>query len=406
MDLQNLQENYLCLLSYMEAQHYSNQYIKFIEKEINWILNESARYKWRNYDDVYRTYTKIWTNKHTQANRLRGLLVIERFDLESKMPDGKKHNYRLSNYDFLCKEYKCFIDTYRSIEKREITTSYCKSIEYLACSFLSEMQKNGIECLEQITEKNVLDIFSKNGKLLKSYDYKYGVQVALKTCSSFYPNKICLKILSYLPAIPNTRKNVQYLTVIEIEKIKFVLEEDSSISLQNKAIGLLAFYTGLRSSDIAGLTFNEIDWESDLIRIEQQKTGAPLVLPLRTIVGNALFDYITKERPQSPENTIFLTVNAPYRKLHTTNLNAICVTLMNRAGIRNNPGDRKGFHLFRHHLATTLLQHGIEQPVISSTLGHQSPESLTPYLSADFSHLKECALSIDGFPAKKEVFQL
>ena len=130
------------------------------------------------------------------------------------------------------------------------------------------------------------------------------------------------------------------------------------------------------------------------------------MLPLRTIVGNALFDYITKERPQSPENTIFLTVNAPYRKLHTTNLNAICVTLMNRAGIRNNPGDRKGFHLFRHHLATTLLQHGIGQPVISSTLGHQSPESLTPYLSADFSHLKECALSIDGFPAKKEVFQL
>ena len=115
MDLQNLQKNYLCLLSYMGAQHYSNQYIRFIEKEINWILKESTRYKWRNYDDVYRTYTKIWTNKHTQANRLRGLLVIKRFDLESKMPDGKKHNYRLSNYDFLCKEYKCFIDTYRSI---------------------------------------------------------------------------------------------------------------------------------------------------------------------------------------------------------------------------------------------------------------------------------------------------
>lgn len=406
MNLQNLKSNYPLLLSYMKAQNYSRQYIRFIEKEINWILNESAHYRWEKYDDVYRTYAKKWKNKFTLTNKCRGLFIIKRFDLESNMPDGKKHNYRLSNYDFLSTEFKHFIDKYRSIVNPEISKAYSKDVEYLTCSFLLEIQNSGIDSFELITEKSVLDVFSKNGEVLKGYDYKYGVQVALKACSSFYPNKICLKILSYLPTMPNIRKNVQYLTAIEIEKIKFVLEEDSSISLQNKAIGLLAFYTGLRSSDIAGLTFNKIDWESDLIRIEQQKTGAPLVLPLRTIVGNALFDYITKERPQSPENTIFLTVNAPYRKLHTTNLNAICVTIMNRAGIRNNPGDRKGFHLFRHHLATTLLQHGIGQPVISSTLGHRSPKSLTPYLSADFSHLKERALSIDGFPAKKEVFQL
>ena len=78
---------------------------------------------------------------------------------------------------------------------------------------------------------------------------------------------------------------------------------------------------------------------------------------------------------------------------------------MNKAGVRNNPGDRKGIHLFRHYLATSLLGNGVEQPVISSTLGHQSPGSLAPYLSADFPHLKECALIIDCFPVRKEVFQ-
>jgi integrase len=78
---------------------------------------------------------------------------------------------------------------------------------------------------------------------------------------------------------------------------------------------------------------------------------------------------------------------------------------MDKAGIRSRPGDRRGFHLFRHHLATTLLKHGISQPVISSTLGHQSPDSLAPYLSADFANLKKCALSIDCFPIKKEVFK-
>ncbi|MDH6356086.1 integrase, partial [Dysgonomonas sp. PH5-45] len=192
----------------------------------------------------------------------------------------------------------------------------------------------------------------------------------------------------------------------EVSRIKSVLEEDSTLSLQNKAICLLALYTGMRSGDICSLTFRSIDWESDLIRIKQQKTGAALVLPLRAVVGNAIFDYITKERPKSSADTIFLTINAPYRRLHSSNLNAICIAVMNKAGIRQNPGDRKGMHLFRHYLATSLLSYGVERPIISSTLGHQSPVSLAPYLSADFVHLKECALSIDRFPVRKEVFQL
>ncbi|ETR69183.1 MAG: hypothetical protein OMM_09824 [Candidatus Magnetoglobus multicellularis str. Araruama] len=77
---------------------------------------------------------------------------------------------------------------------------------------------------------------------------------------------------------------------------------------------------------------------------------------------------------------------------------------MKAANIRQSKGDRKGFHIFRHHLATALLGNGISQPVISSTLGHTSPDSLEPYLSADFSHLKDCSISIESFPMKKEVF--
>jgi hypothetical protein len=50
------------------------------------------------------------------------------------------------------------------------------------------------------------------------------------------------------------------------------------------------------------------------------------------------------------------------------------------------------------------LGNGVPQPVISRTLGHTSPNSLEAYLSADFKHLKECALSIEGFPVSEGVF--
>jgi len=76
---------------------------------------------------------------------------------------------------------------------------------------------------------------------------------------------------------------------------------------------------------------------------------------------------------------------------------------MEAAKIRMNSGERQGFHLFRHHMAVSLLENNIPQPVISRIMGHVSPASLDAYLSADFLHLKECALSIDCFPLRKEV---
>lgn len=406
MDLQELKIKYPLLLSYMEAQNYSWQYIKHIKNESLWILRESGNYDWKTYDDIYQTCVEKYTNKYTLNYKRKMLLVIKRFVLESVVPDGSLHTHKPSYYDGLCVEYKNLINVYRSVIKSNFAEPYHyhKSYECTACSFLSRLQKLGVYSIEAITEKNVMDVFYNDTRLCRSYHFKRETAYVFKVCTPFFPSGICLKIVSYLPQVRNIRKNIQYLTKDEIKKIKFVLENDISLSLQNRAIGLLAFYTGLRSCDIGALTLDQIDWENDLIRIIQQKTGIPLVLPLRALVGNAIFDYITKERPKSSESTVFLTVNVPYRRLQSPNLYAICVAIFKKAGIRNHPRDKKGFHLFRHHLATSLLENGVEQPVISQTLGHQSPESLDTYLGADFIHLKECALSIKYFPVKEEVF--
>lgn len=63
MDLQRLKERYPILVSYMENQHYSWQYIKHVKNEARWILRESENYGWKTYDDVYQTCVKsIVTN--------------------------------------------------------------------------------------------------------------------------------------------------------------------------------------------------------------------------------------------------------------------------------------------------------------------------------------------------------
>ena len=75
-------------------------------------------------------------------------------------------------------------------------------------------------------------------------------------------------------------------------------------------------------------------------------------------------------------------------------------------GVDLSPGERKGTHIFRHNAASSMLENGVQQPVISKTLGHSSPQSLEAYLSADFVHLKECALGIETFPVAKGVFPI
>ena len=66
------------------TKSYSKQYIQYIEKDILWIINESSHYAWLSYDDIYQTYVDKWSNKTTLNHKKRRLLVIERFDLESK----------------------------------------------------------------------------------------------------------------------------------------------------------------------------------------------------------------------------------------------------------------------------------------------------------------------------------
>ncbi len=245
---------------------------------------------------------------------------------------------------------------------------------------------------------------SPDETLLKSCSYKKNITAVLKACIPYHPES-CPQLLAFLPTLRETRKNIQYLTSEEIKKVKGTLADgDNQLTLRDKAIGILALYTGMRGCDIAELTLDAVVWDRDFIYIRQQKTEIPLELPLTAIVGNAIYDYLTLARPHTESRYIFVSQHKPYERLKNRSIGNVAARIMKAAGIRQFQGDRKGFHIFRHHLATSLLGNGVPQPVISRTLGHSSPDSLESYLRADFSHLKECSIRIECFPVPKEVF--
>ena len=401
MDIFNLNEKVKGLVSYLQDTGYSAMYIDYVKKMAEWLSGNSEHYKWKSLTDVEPTLKELWSNQYTCRNKVRLLRVICQYIENGLLPDGCKHYIKPHHYELLGEEYRNVTDmAFNVVGKR------CKSstnVKYALSSFFFHLQEMGVCSLEAITENAVLEVFSQDGKSGKSHSLRYSVEYGLKACLPHYGQSV-ERIIAYLPSIPNKRKNIQYLTGQELAAIKYTLENDLTISLQDKAIITLAMYTGLRGSDISTLTLNCFDWEHDLIKITQTKTGQPLTLPLRAVVGNAIYDYLLNERPQCREPYVFLTVRVPHRRLHTSNLDAICSKVMYKAGIRQGANERKSIHLFRHYVATSLLQSGVQQPVISAALGHASPNSLDCYLSAEFKRLKECSLSIECFPIGKGVF--
>lgn len=407
MNVQNLRDNYPKLISHMKNNGYSKRYIGKFEREIEKILVVSSK-EWSCYTDLYLEYTKKSLPPDTLRDKRTIIGAIEQFDVHGKYPDRKRRHelFERGSYPLLSSEFKSVIDFYCEVEKKrgkKLSTIYTES--HNAATFFLSLQQKGINSLGEITEEAVLSIFmSPDEKLLRSCSYKKNVAAVLKACIPYY-SETCAQALVFLPALREIRKNIQYLTPEEIQKVKWTLADAGNLLVRrDKAIGILAFYTGLRGCDMAGLTLDAIDWKRDLLHIRQQKTRVFLELPLTAMVGNAIYDYLTSERPHTRSRHVFVSQVKPYDRLQNKSIGNVAVKIMKAAGIRQSKGDRKGFHIFRHHFATALLRNEIPQPVISRTLGHASPDSLGPYLRADFPHLKECAIDIEHFPVSKEVF--
>ena len=408
MQLENLMKNYPSLLSRLETDGYSTAYISSVRGMIKSILSKADENAWKDYAEIRQHFEEIHKPKHTLIKKCTILGAIMEFDLNGKFPDRTTSALSLSKrgaYNKLSPEFKMVIDSFRTSERvRGKKESSIQVESSNAASFLIKMQEAGAVRLCEITEDIVVPMFNpSNGSVNLTYSNRKCTINVIRAYSAFDPLN-CSKVLAAIPPIKRVgKKNAQYLKEQEKQAVLFALNDLSNdLSLRERAIGTLAYYTGLRSSDMIALDMTSVDWARDLIFVKQQKTGVPLEIPVAAPVGNAIYDYICHERPTSECPAIFLTKNKPYRRLRDM-WNASDL-IFSAANIRQSGNDREGLHLFRHHVATSLMGRGVPQAVISDALGHADPKSLEAYLSADMSNLRTCALSIESFPVNEEVF--
>jgi integrase len=340
---------------------------------------------------------------HSGLDQLVCYLGNGTFEKEDRRPTWMRN----PKFDALGPEYRELVtDFAKSATKRGLETSTIKCIAGFGTFFLFSLQQQGIDRIVMIQESHILSFFEKGKR--RSFTYHQAIRALFRENTTNQNTAICRqcdRILYLLPKKKNIRKNIQYFTSEEITIIKdALLSTESPFTYRDRAICIIAMHLGLRGSDIRNLKMDSIDWDDNIISLVQQKTTVPLKISLLPIVGNAIYDYIRKERPKgisTPE--IFICRKQPYRKMGgmAYSLNVV----LDYCGLRLQPGDRRGLHLFRHHLATSLLANDVPVPLISNILGHSQPSSTQAYLSSDLLHLKELGLDISEFPMYKETLQ-
>lgn len=167
---------------------------------------------------------------------------------------------------------------------------------------------------------------------------------------------------------------------------------DSCINKKHRALMLLAYGSGLRSSEIVSLHVKDIDSKEMRVLVKGGKSNRDHYTLLSQTTLDALRDYWREFRPNSPDGWLFPgTKNVGH--LTRAGIAFAFNAAMEKAGIQKELST----HSLRHAFATHLLEDGVELIKLKELLGHTRINSTLVYL-----HLANTTKNIKS-PADKMV---
>jgi site-specific recombinase XerD len=158
--------------------------------------------------------------------------------------------------------------------------------------------------------------------------------------------------------------------------------------VRDRGILLLFSTYGFRSSEVAQLRLDDVDWERERIRVHRSKGRHDQEYPLIHTIGAAIVRYLKEVRPRTSRREVFLTLRAPFRPLSTGTMYRVVSSRMAKLGIRSL---HQGPHSLRHACAGHLVEEGFSLKEIGDHLGHRSAFSTRIYAKVDLAGLREVA---------------
>ena len=189
------------------------------------------------------------------------------------------------------------------------------------------------------------------------------------------------------------------LTASEAEAVISQPNVTESHGIRDRAILETFYSTGIRRMELIGLRPYDLDTERGTLIVRQGKGKKDRMIPIGDRALSWIEKYLVEVRPglligDKAGDTLFLTnLGEPFSPNRITQL-------VREYIIAADIGKRGSCHLFRHTMATLMLENGADIRYIQAMLGHVKIETTQIYTQVSIRKLKE--IHTATHPARKD----
>lgn len=177
------------------------------------------------------------------------------------------------------------------------------------------------------------------------------------------------------------------LSESEAEHVLNTPDIDAPMGLRDRAILEVLYSTGIRRLELINLLVQDVDQDRGTLFVRQGKGKADRMIPIGERAIQWVDKYLNDTRPElacgRDEGRLFLSRYG--EAISPNGLTALVRGYIDKANI----GKQGSCHLFRHTMATLMLEHGADIRFIQAMLGHVKLDTTQIYTQVSIKKLKE-----------------
>ena len=263
----------------------------------------------------------------------------------------------------------------RNLSPRTIK-NYGKQIDYL----IRFLQEKGIKHVQDVEPKDIKSFLLEMKRTKHTPNYINDLLKAYKVFFRYAYNEGYTETLltEKIQNVKAPKVIIRTFSEQELKKLSNYYQGYDYLNIRNKVIMLLLIDTGIRLSELIGLTEEQLKYDYIIIR---GKGAKERVVPKSPLLGKWLINFLAVRKSYFayhiiPDN-IFLSRNG--KPLTSTMIDHIVKEAGRACGVSEDI--RVSAHTFRHTYAQYQLKNGLDIYSLSRLLGHESISITQTYLN-------------------------